>query len=102
LIDDRGSSRYGEVLVRRWTALTLLAGIALLSAGRAAAAGEGRVAACAPRAHNDPGRLNVAVDIEGYGIMAPCRADLVFHIAKNTPLRSIEATIRVSTAEGGD
>jgi len=81
-------------------AATALLGTVLSVAG--AVAGDRSLPACPPRAHNDAGRLNIALEPEGYGIVAPCRANLEFYIAHNTPLRSIEAAIRVSGATAAE
>lgn len=79
---------------RRGAAAALLGVLSVV----AAVAEDRGLPACAPRAHHDAGRLNIALEPEGYGIVAPCRANLEFYIAQNTPLRSIEAAIRVSAA----
>jgi len=55
---------------------------------------------CEPRATSDPGRLNIAVELDGYGFVPPCRPNLEFYIARNTPIRSIDVMIRVAAREG--
>lgn len=65
------------------------------------AAGDGSDAACEPRGNTDPGRLNIAVEPDGYGVVPPCTSNLDLYIARNTPLRSIDVVIRVSMRDGG-
>lgn len=65
------------------------------------AAGEGDIATCEPRANTDLGRLNIAVEPDRYGFSPPCTPNLDFYIARNTPLRSIDVVIRVSTRDNG-
>lgn len=81
--------------------LVLHLGGAVLFVVSGSAAGDGGDAACEPRGNNDPGRLNIAVEPDGYGVVPPCTSDLDLYIARNTPLRSIDAAIRVSTRDGG-
>jgi len=62
----------------------------------------GFLVTCEPRSTTDPGRLNIAVaPSDDYGIAAPCQANLDLYIAQNTPLRSLDAVIELSSP-GGD
>lgn len=65
------------------------------------ATGDGNVVACEARSNTDPGRLNVALESDGYGVIPPCTPNLELYIARNTRLRSIDAVVRVSTRDGG-
>lgn len=53
---------------------------------------------CQPRSHVAPGRLNIDSDTQGYGFEKPCQSFLHFYIARNTPLRSIDAAISLYDA----
>lgn len=76
----------------------LLAGtILILAAG--SAKGDGGEATCKARSNTDPGRLNIAVEPEGYGVIPPCKPYMDLYIARNTPLRLIEGVLRISTSD---
>ncbi|MEX2523371.1 MAG: hypothetical protein WD750_00280 [Gammaproteobacteria bacterium] len=84
----------------RRTALVspLLAGIILILAA-GSAEGDGNEANCKARSNTDPGRLNIAAEPEGYGAIPPCKPYMDFYIARNTPLRSLEGVLRISTSD---
>ena len=58
-------------------------------------------AGCEPRSTKDPGRLNVTLDANDYGVMPPCTADLNLYIARNTPLQSLHGVIQMVSPDGG-
>jgi len=80
--------------------LVLYLGGAVLFVVPGSVAGERSVGACEPRANTDPGRLNIAAAPDGYGVIQPCGPTMEFYIARNTPLRSIDAVIRISMPDG--
>jgi hypothetical protein len=58
----------------------------------------GILATCEPRNTTAPGRLNIAVvPSDDYGITPPCQTNLDLYIAQNTPLRSLDGVIELST-----
>lgn len=56
--------------------------------------------ACEPRSQSEPGRLNVSVEAEGFGLTPACHSELVFYIARNTKLRSLSGDLTLTTAAG--
>lgn len=62
--------------------------------------GESREPRCEARLHTAPGRLNIDTGAEDFGIADPCRATISFFIARNTPLREVEAAILFTGAAG--
>jgi len=56
--------------------------------------------ACNPRSSTDPARLNIDSSAEGFGTASSCRATLQFSIARNTDLRALAGTIRITGADG--
>lgn len=55
---------------------------------------------CKPRNSVAPGRLNIAAEPDGYGVIPPCKANVSIYIARNTSLRSIDGVLRLSTPDG--
>lgn len=49
---------------------------------------------CAPRSISEPGRLNLSLEVEDFGLVAPCRAKLQLYIARNSVLRAVEGRLR--------
>ena len=56
--------------------------------------------ACEPRSTTAPARLNIDSSAENFGAVQPCEATLSFSIARNTDLRALSFTIRLTDAEG--
>lgn len=86
-----GKASGTTLLVPLLAAVTLVA----LAGSRAVAVDH---VSCSARSNTDPGRLNVALEQEGYGVVPPCESNLTLYIPQNTRLRSIDAIIRVSTS----
>lgn len=59
-----------------------------------------QVPACEPRSQREPGRLNISVEAEGFGLTPACHSELVFYIARNTKLRSLSGELALTTAAG--
>lgn len=58
----------------------------------------GILATCEPSSNT---RLNIAVRApDDFGVIPPCETNLDFYIWQNTPLRSLDAMIELSTPEG--
>lgn len=55
--------------------------------------GETREPRCEARSTAEPGRLNIDTGAEDIAVSDPCRASIDFYIARNTPLREIEAVV---------
>lgn len=65
-----------------------------------AIAQEGSPVSCEPRSNVDPGRLNISVEADRYGIIPPCKAKVSLYIPRNTHLRSIDGVLKLSTTDG--
>lgn len=50
---------------------------------------------CAPRSHSQPGRLNVSVEAEDFGLVTPCRVGLLLYIARNSDVRAVEGRLHL-------
>lgn len=57
---------------------------------------------CSPRSITEPGRLNITVDTEDFGLVPPCRATLLIYIAQNTELSRIDGSLRASSQSSVD
>ncbi|WP_430449060.1 hypothetical protein [Rhodophyticola sp.] len=56
--------------------------------------------ACEPRRTTDPARLNILGQGDAFGLVPPCRSQLVFYIAQTTDLRVIDGQVRFVGADG--
>jgi hypothetical protein len=80
--------------------LVLLLGVGLMATSCWISSSEVLVP-CEPRSNTDPGRLNIAVvPPNDLGVLSPCEASLDLYIAQNTPLRSLDGRIELSTTDG--
>ncbi|MDT8449375.1 MAG: hypothetical protein RQ847_04300 [Wenzhouxiangellaceae bacterium] len=61
--------------------------------------GETREPRCEARSTAEPGRLNIDTGAEDFAVSDPCRASIHFYIARNTPLREIEAVVGFDDAD---
>ncbi len=52
--------------------------------------------ACEPRSIREPGRLNIAIEVERFGLVPPREARLIFYIARNTDLRQVDGRVRMA------
>lgn len=68
----------------------------------APAIGDSGAMSCEPRSNTEPGRLNIAAEADGYGLVSPCKARVSLYISENTFLRSIEGVFRLSTPDGAN
>ncbi len=57
---------------------------------------------CSPRGITEPGRLNISVNTEDFGLVPPCRATLLIYIAQNTELGRIDGSLRAFSQSSVD
>ena len=49
---------------------------------------------CSPRSHAEPGRLYVPLEVEDFGLVAPCRAEAQPYIPRNSDVSTVEGDLR--------